>query len=89
MSKEPKNLEQRDGFQSKWGFILACIGSAVGMGSYRRFKDDVCSRLAHKEPYKIQRAMRAIKEAVPNLVIVGDVCLCQYTTHGLHSLTQR
>lgn len=30
----------------------------------------------------VQRAMRAIKEAVPNLVIVGDVCLCQYTTHG-------
>ena len=37
MSKEPKNLEQRDGFQSKWGFILACIGSAVGMGNIWRF----------------------------------------------------
>lgn len=30
----------------------------------------------------VQRAMRAIKEAVPQLVIIGDVCLCQYTTHG-------
>lgn len=30
----------------------------------------------------VQRAMRAIKEAVPQIVIVGDVCLCQYTTHG-------
>lgn len=29
--------EQRDGFQSKWGFILACIGSAVGMGNIWRF----------------------------------------------------
>ena len=28
---------QRDGFKSKWGFILACIGSAVGMGNIRRF----------------------------------------------------
>ena len=36
MSNEPK-LEQRDGFQSKWGFILACIGSAVGMGNIWRF----------------------------------------------------
>lgn len=27
----------RDGFQSKWGFILACIGSAVGMGNIWRF----------------------------------------------------
>ncbi len=28
---------QRDGFQHKWGFILACIGSAVGMGNIWRF----------------------------------------------------
>lgn len=27
----------RDGFKSKWGFILACIGSAVGMGNIWRF----------------------------------------------------
>lgn len=27
----------RDGFMSKWGFILACIGSAVGMGNIWRF----------------------------------------------------
>lgn len=31
------SLEKRDGFQSKWGFILACIGSAVGMGNIWRF----------------------------------------------------
>ena len=30
----------------------------------------------------VQRAEKAIKKAVPNLVIVGDVCLCQYTTSG-------
>lgn len=29
--------EKRDGFSSKWGFILACIGSAVGMGNIWRF----------------------------------------------------
>lgn len=29
--------ETRDGFKSRWGFILACIGSAVGMGNLWRF----------------------------------------------------
>ena len=32
-----QTLETRDGFKSKWGFILACIGSAVGMGNIWRF----------------------------------------------------
>ena len=29
--------KKRDGFRSRWGFILACIGSAVGMGNIWRF----------------------------------------------------
>ena len=30
----------------------------------------------------IQRAVRAIKDAVPELFIITDVCLCEYTDHG-------
>jgi porphobilinogen synthase len=30
----------------------------------------------------VQRAARAIKAAVPNLIILGDVCLCEYMSHG-------
>ena len=28
-----QNVQARDTFSTKWGFILACIGSAVGMGN--------------------------------------------------------
>jgi porphobilinogen synthase len=30
----------------------------------------------------VQQAARAIKCEVPNLIIMGDVCLCEYTSHG-------
>ena len=30
----------------------------------------------------VQQAIRAIKQAVPEMVIVTDVCLCEYTDHG-------
>lgn len=30
----------------------------------------------------VQRAMRLIKEALPDLVVIGDVCMCEYTSHG-------
>ncbi|HZB08130.1 MAG TPA: porphobilinogen synthase, partial [Rubrobacter sp.] len=30
----------------------------------------------------VQLATRAIKEAAPELLVVTDVCLCEYTSHG-------
>ncbi len=30
----------------------------------------------------VQRAVRAIKDACPDLVVITDVCLCEYTSHG-------
>lgn len=30
-------MKKRDSFNNKWGFILACIGSAVGMGNIWMF----------------------------------------------------
>ena len=36
-----ENLQKQDGFKSKWGFIMACIGSAVGMANIWRFPNMV------------------------------------------------
>ena len=30
----------------------------------------------------IQEAIRIIKKATPDLMVIGDVCLCEYTDHG-------
>jgi porphobilinogen synthase len=30
----------------------------------------------------VQQAVRAVKETVPDLLVITDVCLCQYTSHG-------
>lgn len=30
----------------------------------------------------VQKAMTAIKKAVPEMLIIGDVCMCEYTSHG-------
>ena len=45
------------------------------------YKDEIGSS-AWDMNSPVQRAIAAIKKSVPELIIVGDVCLCQYTTHG-------
>ena len=37
---------------------------------------------AYNENGIIQRALRALKEEVPGLTLITDVCLCEYTDHG-------
>jgi len=44
-------------------------------------KDDLGSE-AYANDGIIQRAVRALKRAVPDLVVITDVCLCEYTSHG-------
>jgi len=44
-------------------------------------KDDVGSS-AYDNDAPVQAAVRAIKRASPDTVVVTDVCLCEYTSHG-------
>jgi porphobilinogen synthase len=44
-------------------------------------KDRVGSEAWHPEGV-VQRAIRAIKKATPDLVVAADCCLCEYTSHG-------
>jgi porphobilinogen synthase len=37
---------------------------------------------AYDEQGIVQQAVRAVKRAVPQLLVIGDICLCEYTDHG-------
>lgn len=45
------------------------------------FKDEIGSE-NFAEDGIVQQAIRAIKQAVPELVVITDVCMCEYTSHG-------
>jgi porphobilinogen synthase len=44
-------------------------------------KDDIGSE-AWNDDGEVQRAIREIKERVPGLAVITDVCMCEYTDHG-------
>jgi porphobilinogen synthase len=61
---------------------VASLGiAAVMLFGVPAVKDDEGSG-AWDEEGIVQLAIRAIKQAVPELLVVSDVCLCEYTTHG-------
>lgn len=37
---------------------------------------------AYSQSGVVQQAVKAIKDATPDLVVITDVCLCEYTSHG-------
>ena len=43
---------------------------------------DACGSEAYNEDGIIQRAVRKIKEIDPDMNVVTDVCMCEYTSHG-------
>lgn len=44
-------------------------------------KDEAASE-AYSEEGIVQKAIRAIKKEVPEIIVITDVCLCEYTSHG-------
>jgi porphobilinogen synthase len=44
-------------------------------------KDEVATG-AWEESGIVQQAARALKRELPDLIVIGDVCLCEYTSHG-------
>ena len=51
-------------------------------------KDAVGSE-AYAEDGIIQQAVRAVKDTVSDLLVISDVCLCEYTSHGHCGVVER
>ena len=59
-------------------------GSRIGgvlMFGIPEHKDE-CGSSAWDENGVIQQAIRTAKREIPELTIIGDVCMCEYTSHG-------
>lgn len=59
---------------------------AVGINSIILFgipaEKDAVGTQAYAEEGIVQRAIRNVRAAYPDLVIIADCCLCEYTSHG-------
>ena len=61
---------------------IARLGiSAVLLFGIPETKDEVGSGAYHEQGV-VQQAVRTIKQTVPELLVVADICLCEYTSHG-------
>ena len=60
--------------------------SGLGIGAVLLFglpeAKDAFGSGAYDDGGIIQQAVRALRAARPNLLVITDVCLCQYTSHG-------
>ncbi|MDE2588919.1 MAG: porphobilinogen synthase, partial [Patescibacteria group bacterium] len=45
-------------------------------------KKDAVGSEAYSKTGVIQKAIKKIKDVTPNLLVITDVCLCEYTNHG-------
>uniref|UniRef100_A0A7V4G6U8 Delta-aminolevulinic acid dehydratase n=1 Tax=Desulfobacca acetoxidans TaxID=60893 RepID=A0A7V4G6U8_9BACT len=61
---------------------------AVLLFGLPRSKDETGSEAASPQG-AVQQAVRALKKALPELVVITDVCLCGYTSHGHCGVVQR
>jgi porphobilinogen synthase len=96
-----EKLESRQAIKSMPGVFQIAIGEvaveakraydlglqAVLLFGIPREKDEAASG-AHAENGVVQQAVRAIKAKCPQLVVMTDVCLCEYMSHGHCGVTR-
>jgi len=62
--------------------IKAGIGSVLLFGVPEHSRKDETGSEAYNENGALQQAVRKIKSSFPQINVITDVCLCEYTSHG-------
>jgi len=70
-----------DRFEEELDRIIGVGVHAILIFGIPAHKDEVGSQ-AYDDEGITQRAIRYIKDKAPDLLVIADVCLCEYTTHG-------
>lgn len=75
-------------FQLSVDLVLKECDEVVGLGipavllfGIPAYKDEKGSS-AYDDEEAVQRAIRAIKAKYPDLLVIPDLCMCEYTSHG-------
>jgi len=75
-------------YQLSLDHLLSEVGEveALGIPAVLLFgipatKDEMGTE-AYEEHGIVQEAIRVIKQAAPDMMVIGDVCLCEFTDHG-------
>ena len=84
-----------DNFQLSVDELVKDVKETAGLGvpgivlfGLPATKDAVGSEAYAKDGI-VQQAVRAIKDSVSDLVVITDVCLCEYTSHGHCGVVER
>ena len=82
-------------FQLSLGALEKQVAAAVknGLASVLLFgipkvKDELATQ-AYADEGIVQEAIRRLKDRFPDLVVITDVCLCEYTSHGHCGIVQK
>jgi porphobilinogen synthase len=82
ISSMPGNFQQSiDNIVKDCEEVMALGIPAVLLFGIPEHKDEVGSE-AYSDEGIVQHAIKAIKNKTPELIVITDVCLCEYTSHG-------
>jgi porphobilinogen synthase len=70
-----------DRLEEKLTSLADCGIKAVMLFGIPDHKDEIGSS-AYAQDGIVQRAFRLAKQKVPQMYMIGDVCMCEYTSHG-------